>query len=859
MGLKQIQVIIPDAEGAEIDRIRRIIGESGALEFRILASPLYAEDTTIIERGRRLPLSEKQIREDEGRRLIAQWVPVQKSELRTFYRQTDIITRQNKDEFEVLILYNDGVNVKGDDLRGVTRGMDSGRDGRPPRPGVNFVFNASGGSKFKRLTSKNQPDKFQPNLKRNLGIIMNESLYSAPSIDAVIETSGIITFGERDGDEGHKQLNRDINDLIDVLNAGGLPAELSREPVAEQKIGAMLGEDTIQKANLSLLGATAIIFAFMLVYYRLAGFIACFCVVANLAMIISTMLALSATFTLPGLAGLVLTIGMAIDANILIYERLREELQGGASLKMAIRNAYAKALPAILDSNITSIFVGIILYTVGTEQVKGFAVTFILGIAFSMFTAIYCARTIMDILETQRWVKTFAMMQLFKRPHFNFLGARWHCLAFSIIISVVSLGAVALRGTGILDIDFVGGASAEIVFKDRQTVGHVRTSLQKYNDDAKSKKADGVFPLNDISVQNVQISLNSKGENNTHAQDTHFIITTSMPSAKERGRVISSDEYLAEFSGVLKKVFGNTLVYHQVKYEISGAANEKTTVSMSLEPGMNMENLRSAINTAIKDALSENVHEFSYSLSDSQGNDVTDKAEVLTAWTITADAPQEMVDAVLKPYKERRNATPFFPTSTTVGGSVAKDTRTAGLFAILASLLCIVIYMWARFSRLVYGFAAAIGLVHVVWIVLGMIALSDWLAKPFAFLLVEEFKIGLPVVAAFLALIGYALNDTIILFDRIRENRGKNPVLTGKMINNAINQTLSRTVLTAGTTALTALVLYFLGGQGLHTFAFAMSFGILFGTYSTIGIAAPCLYWMAAVDDGDDSLTFDKK
>lgn len=841
LGNHQVQVIIPKAEDAEVDRIQRIISESGALTFRILASTLYPQDADIIERAKRE--TGREIRTGDGT-LLAQWTPVYDGEKGSFLNNPDIITRERRGQLEVLVLYNDGFDVTGKYLTLVNEGMDDSGN-----PGVSFEFNAIGENKFKRLTSANQPDSAQTRLRRQLGIILNDSLYSAPSINAVIGKRGIITFGRRSTQEEIRQLRKDIQDLINILNAGALPADLSKEPVSRQLIGATLGTDTIQKGKIALISSAIVVLLFMVFYYRLAGFIACFCVVTNILMLIAIMLALRAAFTLPGLAGIVLTIGMAVDANILIYERLREELQGGASLKMAIRNAYAKALSAIVDSNITTIITGVILYAVGTEQVKGFAVTLVLGVSLSMFTAIYCARTIMDIFEAQKSIKTFRMMQLFKRPNINFLGARNACAVFSVLLSLVCIIAVVARGKTIFDIDFVGGVSAEVVFKETQDIGDVRSKLYE-----KDKTIDDVTKrLNDLAVQNVQSSGEGGGSVTDLSQsktppNTRFIITTSIPQVRDRE--VSPDEYLQTVRNILKETFGNSLVYTKLDYEVKDAAkSEEVDVRLKFFPPINYESLRSTIKAATDKAMAAKIVENDFAYSATTAGYDEGSRQSFTDWTINAHASKETIDKVLGPLKAELDGTPYFPTSTTVGGSVAKGTRTAGLLAVIGSLICIMLYIWLRFHRLVYGIAAVIGLIHDVIVVLGLIALSAWVATPLSFLQVNEFKIGLPVVAAFLTIIGYSLNDTIILFDRIRENRGKNPNLTGTMINQAINQTLSRTVLTSLTTFFVAIILYFWGGQGIHTFAFAMSAGVAFGTYSTIGLCAPLLYWMIGVDD----------
>ena len=847
-GIDKVQVVIPNVGIAESARIQRVISESGALTFRILASRAFPEDEKIIadgladfERGRNEIF--------EAGRVIARWVPIFDSE-RSSFNDGDMVIRPRGSTSYALVKYNDGVNITGEYLTGVGRGVGDGG-----KPGVTFNFNAVGANKCRRLTSANLPNPAQPNrLKRHMGIVLNDSLYSAPVIQAIIGENGIITFERALTPEAMERQNRDINDLIGVLHAGALPAELSKEPASRMEIGATLGHDTIEKAKYSLASAALITILFMLFYYRLAGFIAAFCVITNTVLIVAIMLSLKAAFTLPGLAGLVLTIGMAIDANILIYERIREELKGGASLKMAIRNGYSKAFSAIFDSNITTIVIGCILYTIGSEQVKGFAVTLVLGIGLNLFTAIFCARVIMDVLATQRWLTTFRMMQLFERPNINFLSTRFVCYGFSTMLIIVGLAAVFARGRELLDIDFVGGVSVEAVFKDSQRIEDIRSRLRE-----KDATIEGIEnKLNDLSVQSIQADLDDTGQR--LAPNTRFIITTSTPQVKD----LSPDTYLDTVRNILIETFGDDLDYHKLDYEIASsepdAGYDVVTVNVNMYPKTNRESLASEIATFIRRAADKEIIESVFSTPNI--SDITRpglRAEELGPqhayedWTVTFRAPRENLEKMLEYWRTELEGAPNFPTSTTVGGSVAQHTRIQGIMAILASLVFMAIYISVRFTRWQYGLIAVVGLVHVVLVVLGLMALSKYLVDfvpPVAsLLLVNEFKIGLPVVAAFLAVIAYAINDTIILFDRIRENLGKSTVLYGSMINGAINQVLSRTVLTSATTFAVAMILYVFGGQGIHAFSFAMAVGIACGTYSTIFICAPLLFWAIGKDD----------
>jgi SecD/SecF fusion protein len=215
------------------------------------------------------------------------------------------------------------------------------------------------------------------------------------------------------------------------------------------------------------------------------------------------------------------------------------------------------------------------------------------------------------------------------------------------------------------------------------------------------------------------------------------------------------------------------------------------------------------------------------------------------SWNISVASEQADAEKIFEQMKTKMVETPVWSSSSKIGGKVAGDTRTKAVYALFFSLLCIVIYIWVRFQRVIYGLAAVVALVHDVLITLGAIAISYWLAGFLGFLQIEEFKISLPVVAAFMTIIGYSLNDTIVVFDRIREVRGKSPDLTEGMINTSINQTLSRTLLTSLTTFLVVIILYFLGGAGIHGFAFSLVVGVIVGTYSSVFVASPFLLWMS--------------
>lgn len=877
LGTNQVKIIIPAAEDAEVARIQRVISESGALEFRILASRQFDMDKVVIDRAENEfgtiiydTIDGKQVRR-------AFWVPVSDSERSSFERDTDIITRtRTRGEYlEVLVLV-DKYNVLGKDIKGVREEPD-----RNQQPGLGFTLHPSGARRFYALTNENKIDPVQPNRVRRLGIIMNGQLYSAPTLESAISDRGIITFGRRNTAVERQALMQEIEHLMNVMNAGSLPADLSQEPVSRLLTGATLGEDTINKGMYSIVLGGILVLAFMVLYYRIAGLVACFAVIMNLFMIMGVMLALRAAFTLPGLAGLLLTLGMAVDANILIFERIREELSNGVSLRMSIRNGFDRAFSAIIDSNLTTLVSGFILYWFGNEQIKGFAVTLILGVTFSMFTAIYCCRTIFDVLERRGWVKTLNMTRIFNKPNFDFLGKKYFCAVISLSLIVISLGATAFRGKGLLDIDFVGGVSAEVVFKESQEIEEIRNKLGKI--------------LPDLSVSNVQLDLPAaKVQEETvdvvSLKNTHFIVNTSI---KPEYRA-NPDDNLKFVVQTLKDQFGEKLKHNSIRYVIdeeashaaSGTSTESTTLEnptadsagsgestespvanpilakktiarLFTEPAMKELDLRSKLDAymqqMIQDGKAKEAFDFVIepirTVATEPGmsqNHWEGVGDMVSRWNITLFAPQQEAEIFLNVAVDAAHE-PFLPSSNTIGGAVAQQSQIQAILAIFASFICIIGYIWFRFQRIVFGLSAVIALIHDITITLGCLAISAWLAPLLDFAGVYEFKVSLPVVAAFLAIIGYSLNDTIILFDRIREVRGKSPVLTESLINTSINQTLSRTVLTSLSTLFVVLVLYFFGGQGIHAFAFTMLMGIVVGTYSSIYVASPILYWLVGV------------
>ena len=899
-GPQQIEIIVPEVDEEEVARLERVISSVGTLEFRILAN--MRDHRRLIERALALPPDEHELYDDRGN-LLAWWVPVAKGQEEAIGNFGEIAVRKgryrNEDWLEILVV-KDRYNVTGADLFRVREGVDE-----QMQPCVEFILKAgSAQQRFGALTSDNRPDP-TTGFTRRLGIILDGYLYSAPQIRSPIFDRGQIT-GIPSRDE--------VQALIQVLQAGSLPAVLSPTPISRLVTGPQLGRDTIRQSVIAMIVAAIIVFAFMIAYYRFAGVVACVAVILNLLMLVALMILLKAAFTLPGLAGLTLTVGMAVDANVLIYERIREELARKATLRMAIRNGFEKAMSAIIDSNLTTMLTAVILYFVGTDQVRGFAVTLFLGLVLNLYTAVFIARVIFEIAERRRWIKSLTMMQVIGATNFDFLGVKKYCIAGSVGLILLGLVALGVRGQGVLDIDFTGGVAVEILFNKPKDIAEVRNRLSE---------------LRDLAVSDVRIEGEEPGR--------RYMINTSSPPGME------AEEYLRQVKQKIAEVFGDELVHYKVDIEPitqtsfwrnlpderlaagpvsgwpsaiagllwgenapvqekpqtgpappspaqetspplsapatssapsqpsasagasgttadegvkpsappkTGAQRFPTRVLLKFDHKLNYESLESLVKN-IMEKLPEPERHADFELYNEQyrRGDTT----AYNQWELRLALPPEKGMQVAQQLKAELEKTVYFPSSNTIGGKVAGSTRIRALYALVLSVAGMIIYLWVRFTRVSFGVAAAIALVHDVLITVGMIALSAYVANLLSFLLIDEFKIGLAVLAALLTIIGYSVNDTIIIFDRIREVKGKTPFLTPQIINTSVNQTLSRTLITSLTTLFVIVVLYIGGGAGIHAFSFTLLVGVITGTYSSVFIASPILLWLSPRPTGPAS------
>jgi SecD/SecF fusion protein len=925
-GEREIEIIIPKADEGELERTKKIIAQQGQLEFRIVADDRYDKPTMDLAREPRFKKPKSIVYDTDKNDPEAKWVPVVPDEGVRLASNPHYATRQIQDGPVEALLLIDKLNVTGDYL--TTANPDRDEVGKPS---VSFGFNDRGANLFGKLTGANLPDPAHADLQRLLAIVLDGTLQSAPSIRSRIRDRGQIT-----GSFTEQQ----VEELAAVLTAGRLPTTLRKEPTTSLKTGATLGADTIYKGELSMLVSTVAVVIFMVFYYRFAGVVANLALILNVLLIVAFMILFHAAFTLAGLAGLALTVGMAVDANVLIYERMREELGRGATLRMAIRNGFERATTTIVDANVTTLISAIVLYWIGTDQVKGFAVTLILGIVMNLFTAITFTRLLFDIAEKQRWITRLKMMHVLENPHFDFIGKRFAAIGLSLLLIGIGLVGVFERGRGLLDIDFTGGVSVEALFEQPQDVADVRERVKDLPDvtvqdiqirgeppgerfliitsksdidetnpppsgpktniewvEAQLKTAlndaEHRLAFNHVSwteIETVAQASDTDGDQESgadgksgkaeedSAEGNGPAEDESKPAEDKQSRYLPGDENLLALADDDADPAKTESAQSETATETArdagqdgdqsapkdqppaagaAAGEEKespqpaaadpyadgSTTKLTFSEKVDHDTLERRINDALK-ATGHEDEGIRFSLDNSKYEAGSNRG--FTEWTLKIALPADQIKPVLERVQQQLAEEPYFPSSNKVGASVAGNTQLQATYALLASLVLIVVYVWIRFQQVSFGFAAVLALVHDVLVALGGLALSFWLAQmPFMEnLLIEPFKINLPIIAAFLTIIGYSINDTIVIFDRIREVRGKSPDMSPELVNSCINQTLSRTLLTSLTVFIVVLILYIFGGQGIHGFAFTLVIGTISGTYSTVYIATPVLIWM---------------
>jgi SecD/SecF fusion protein len=942
-GEGQIEIIIPAAEQQELEYIQRRISTSGSLVFRITASERFPEHRQFIRLAHELPPSQDIVR--VGDKEVARWVALDQTEFPTIEEANGrgLVTRESPNGSQALVMTNDGLNVTGEYIRMAASDVDE-----TGKPQVSFSFYSQGAFLFGRLTGEHVPTS--TGQRYNLGILMDNRLLSAPTIESRITDRGRIS-GNMSQEE--------VDFIVGILQAGRLPAALNKTPISKAQISPTLGKQTIEKGQVSLAVSLGLVAIFMAWYYRIAGVIAVVGLAINMLLIVGAMVLIKGAFTLPGLAGLVLTVGMSVDANVLIYERIREELKRGAALKMAIRNGFDRATTTIIDSNVTNLITGVVIYKIAPDNVKGFGITLVLGIAMSIFVAVFLTRIVFDVAERRRLLTTLRMRQFIGETNFDFLGWRRVCIAASTIVIAMGLLAAAARRDDLFDIDFTGGSSVQLVLQDDQKMNfnEVMAVLQKtplgeagsnlslvevgttntrytvttVNSDvvAVEKMLSDAFPgkleTYEVNVTDLapipagsalgkfrrgangwnvlawptpfsQVSLLQQSEaldptSDVPANDSSANVP-AQPAEQPIGDATSNSDSTDQAGGASET--NVTEDAPTASADDAGPANDGPATESAESAGATPQSAQdsapstesstppgdafaggttatlkfgtaqqgapddalapsggvsfSAMEQLLLDALKATGQEgAAYQISNPQYT--TQTARNYTQWNVKLALPTEAAAQTLEWIENALDGKPVFPLSNKIGGRVAERMAVDAIAAIILCLAGIIGYVWFRFHGVVYGVAAVVALIHDVLVALGAVALSAFLvdASPAVAqaLMIDKFQVSLTLVAAFLTIIGYSLNDTIVIFDRIREIKGKSPRLTGDMINAAVNQCFARTLLTSFTSLISVFVLYLVGGEGIHAFAFALLVGFVAGVYSTIYIANPVLLWLS--------------
>ena len=585
-------------------------------------------------------------------------------------------------------------------------------------PNVSMTMNAEGANIWARMT--------KDNIGRQIAIVLDGMVYSYPVVNTEItggssEITGNFTLEEAE-------------DLANVLKSGKLPAPATI--IQEQVVGPSLGAESINAGLISFAIAFLLVLLYMAFFYHGAGLVADVALLCNVLLLLGSLVSFGAVLTLPGIAGLVLTLGMAVDANVIIYERIKEELRAGKGLSKAIADGYSNAYSAIIDGQVTTIITGIVLFIFGSGPVQGFATTLIIGIITSILTSIFISRLIFEDRLAKGKNITFDnkfTRDLLQNTHFNFLSKRKYTYTISGIVIIICIVSMFTKGFT-YGVDFTGG----------------RTFVVRFDQ-----------PVSTEEVREATIAAFSAADEADQTQ--------SYGSAVE-----------------VKQFGGESQMKITTQYKVT---EESTEVDAEVEQ---------ILYNALKGFFAEDL--------------------TLDEFTSTLENPNGIIS------------------SDKVGPTIANDTKSDAIIAVIIALFAIFVYIAVRFKKWTWGFGGVVGLAHTAIIVIGFFSLFSGIL-PFSLDVDQTF------IAAILTIIGYAINDTVVIFDRIRESKTLHPKMP--LIDNAnaaLNSTLSRTMNTSLTTLVVMLAIAIFGGEVIRGLAVALVLGIAIGTYASLFIATPLMY-----------------
>lgn len=743
------------------------------------------------------------------------------------------------------------------------------------RSAIGFEMDPTGSVLLGKLT--------EPHIGDHMGVLLDEEVYTAPVLNGAISSRGTIegSFTEEE-----------IQYIVRVLAGGSLRAKLSPEPISVNAVGPELGADNLQLGLKAGVYSLVLVAGFMLVYYFSAGMVAVVALFVNSLMIVGAMALSQAAFTLPGIAGLILTFGMAVDSNVLIFERMREEMQKGADLRTAVRVGFDRALSSIVDGNVTNLIVCVVLYYLGTTEIRGFAITMGIGVVSTLFAALVVSRVVFDAGVALGWRRMSMLpmaipgLQRLLTPNVNWIKLRWVFFTISAVYVVAGLVMVGMQGRKMLDNEFLGGTQVTLAL--RETSPGTQMTLQRPEVAARVDEIAGTLPAgSDLRRRLENAEVFPIEPQDDGVTSSTFVIKTRPSENEDLSEGASEEEnrvlvglLLEKFSDVIEtrpglQFAGSTLTdtrqvpAYPVEKDVLGANIDRPDIVWPvkdflggvaividrIEPPQPLASLEERLRTAressdFSDTLSRRTQMVLLS-----GNEQAAGGVVL----LVRDDAASMFESDARWERELRDrewslvqralteeSTPASVQS--FSSSIASTFRANAIAATLVSFILIGIYIWVRFKTPRYSIAAVVALVHDVVTVVGLLALCEILYESpathdFAVAIgLLPFKIDLNAVAALLTIAGYSLNDTVVVMDRIRENRGKLQHATAGIINLSINQTFSRTIITGGTTMGSCIILYFVGGEGMRAFAFTLLTGLIVGTYSSVAVAAPIVW-----------------
>ena len=739
-------------------------------------------------------------------------------------------------------------NKAGDKVEGEL--IDSASYSRDPdtmRPMVTFGMNAQGSIQLGELTGSN--------LNSPLAIVLDDQIRSSPDIKSRISSNGQITGDFTD---------QEVTSIVTILKGGSLKAPLTL--ISRNKVSALLGQEAVTSSIKAILIGLILVFVSIAIFYLLAGMVANFALAFNILAVLAYVACFRQTLTLPGVAGILLTIGMAIDANILIFERVREERERGKTLLQSLTTGYQRAFSVIFDSNLTTVITGVVLFNFGTGPVKGFAITLIAGIIISFVSSLFVTRLILSWFLNVRPGMKLRMNRIFATPTIKFSNIQKPFLLISCLVIIGSWMVVVPKGKGNYGIDFNGGARVGFTLSEAKLRSEVEAMVAEFTSETATDENKELFK--DFRLQELNSVSGEPGR--------EFILMTSIdekaaekvskPAAAPKGAkeapMMAAEKVREKLEAKLKEKELLLPSPFSVNWQDTGATSSLVLdVNIERKDEFTPEKLQEKVNAVLEsDDLAKKNDTFpglkaeSCSLV-SEGKDSSSVSRYQLKFAAFTPSPTASAAGKGMPSREQAEAATSkafshesitalcnlsepFSTVSTVGATVSSDLQQKALIAFFISILGIVFYVSLRFE-FYFGLAAIAALVHDVLISIGVIALTDSFF-PGSYTV----KINLPEVAALLTIIGYSINDTIVVFDRIRENLkiyGKNKLTFKECVDLSINQTLSRTLLTSATTLMTVCSLLFLGGEAIRGFAFTFLIGLIAGTYSSVFVASPVL------------------